>query len=591
MAYKDITLESLGQLGTPTVTAPSVIAPGESLQFTFTEVEGAGWYNIWVEPVNSDRIYERDYEHAGTYTIPASLLGEGVIYTVHVGAWQNGWEGTGDGSASFAVQSSPVNPEYSFTLENENLLVNETAHFIIDAPGATAMRWRDSTDWGGDGSPDHWNDWWGEDFFELHRDYDEPGKYILQIMLSYDEGFDHENDDWNAHNWTSPDTLGVTVTMIDRLPNVEISAPASVKQGNVLNVTFTGVDHVASYDAVIHDPETWDDMYRVSCEPGTVPLLTGNLTPGKVYTAEICAFGEPGYHHSFTLHDFTVNEPTADKVTLNLEEGPYYIGKNFQFSITAPGAARIQLLTRDASQDKAEVRREYEGDSVIDSEAIWAMGTAKVVARAYYPDGTSKTSTTLAIEVGSYGTVDAPSASMNRSIYAGEWLGVTVDSISGGDGGGLYVNSGENGCYIEEVYPGEWYDMDTRSFEPGYIYVDLLTWPYPGWEGSSASYTVRVVDPENNRVLNLPAGLQTVGEEAFLDNDSADIVYIGDQVTAIESRAFAGMDDLSFVYMGSNVTSIADDAFDGCEYVVFEVPENSYACQWARDHGIGVRAY
>jgi len=243
-------------------------------------------------------------------------------------------------------------------------------------------------------------------------------------------------------------------------------------------------------------------------------------------------------------------------------------------------------LTKASDQSAYESRSSGDGTSLQQQIAIWATGSATLRAKAYYADGSSKTANKT-ITVTSYGQVDAPRAGMHRSIYAGDWLGVSIDSITGGESGGLYVN---NDCFNEYVYEGEWYDVDTSGFGVGTIDVTLMTWPYPGWEGNAASYAVRVVDPDTDALV-LPLGLTEIGQEAFMGDASAVIVYIGENVTSIGSKAFADMENLSFVYMGPNVTSIAGDAFSGSEFVVFEAPEDSYACRWARDHGIGVRAY
>ncbi|MBE5807401.1 MAG: leucine-rich repeat domain-containing protein, partial [Clostridiales bacterium] len=349
------------KLGPAGIAAPSSIAPGADFTFSFEAVEHAEWYSAWVWPIGEGEPYVLDeqIDGPGTYTVPSSYFQDGRMYRLDVKAYGTDYTASDDAQHPFAVQSAPGSVDYSFTLEKSAVLVEETANFIVDAPGATALRWRDSTDWGGDGSPDHWNDWWMTDSCVIDRQFGEPGTYALQIMLSYDEGFDWENDDWDAHSWTVPsEPLTVSVTALGRLPEVDMSVPASVTQGSVLPVTFSGLDHVAGYDAVIHDSETWEDMYRIGCRPGTVSLLTSTLTPGRTYTAEICAFGEAGWVSSYTMRDFTVAEPSADTVTITLEDGPYYIGKDFNFSILAPGATSIQ---GNRLRTESEITHDREG--------------------------------------------------------------------------------------------------------------------------------------------------------------------------------------------------------------------------------------
>lgn len=69
---------------------------------------------------------------------------------------------------------------------------------------------------------------------------------------------------------------------------------------------------------------------------------------------------------------------------------------------------------------------------------------------------------------------------------------------------------------------------------------------------------------ENSAVLKLPAGVQVIGEEAFL-NVPAEYVVLPEGLTAISSRAFAGCENLAFIEIPESVTQIAADAFEGCE--------------------------
>gem|GEM_PF-694964 len=55
----------------------------------------------------------------------------------------------------------------------------------------------------------------------------------------------------------------------------------------------------------------------------------------------------------------------------------------------------------------------------------------------------------------------------------------------------------------------------------------------------------------------------------------------------IESEAFAGLTAVEAVRIPEEVYYIADDAFAGSDVIIL-TPENSYAAQWARDHGMTV---
>ena len=79
-----------------------------------------------------------------------------------------------------------------------------------------------------------------------------------------------------------------------------------------------------------------------------------------------------------------------------------------------------------------------------------------------------------------------------------------------------------------------------------------------------------------------------IQEEAFAGCESLSAAVMRSKVQRIGSRAFAGCTALRSVKIPGNVTSIADDAFEGCTKAVFYCEANSYAAQYARDHGFPV---
>ena len=76
-------------------------------------------------------------------------------------------------------------------------------------------------------------------------------------------------------------------------------------------------------------------------------------------------------------------------------------------------------------------------------------------------------------------------------------------------------------------------------------------------------------DLEGREILNLPADLQEIGDEAFLGL-ACEAVIIPAGCTTIGERAFAGCNQLLYVYIPASVTSISTDAFAGCDNVVYE---------------------
>ena len=70
-------------------------------------------------------------------------------------------------------------------------------------------------------------------------------------------------------------------------------------------------------------------------------------------------------------------------------------------------------------------------------------------------------------------------------------------------------------------------------------------------------------------VLRIPAGVQTIEEEAF-EGVPAQAVLIPDGCTAIGRKAFAGCTNLLYVRIPASVTSIAANAFDDCPTVIID---------------------
>ena len=80
----------------------------------------------------------------------------------------------------------------------------------------------------------------------------------------------------------------------------------------------------------------------------------------------------------------------------------------------------------------------------------------------------------------------------------------------------------------------------------------------------------------------LPSDVTTIGEEAFSGTNPG-FVWLGDDVTKIESGAFAGCSDLRYVYLPAEISSIGANAFlEGTVLIV----NNAYAEDYAKQNGL-----
>ena len=105
---------------------------------------------------------------------------------------------------------------------------------------------------------------------------------------------------------------------------------------------------------------------------------------------------------------------------------------------------------------------------------------------------------------------------------------------------------------------------------------------------------VYVSDEEGNMpvigegsTLILPLSVGEIEDEAF-SGSAAEKVIIPNETTRIGSKAFAYMQNLMEIQLPSDISWIEDDAFEGCSHLTFICERESYAWNWALDHGFSV---
>lgn len=181
------------------------------------------------------------------------------------------------------------------------------------------------------------------------------------------------------------------------------------------------------------------------------------------------------------------------------------------------------------------------------------------------------------------------------------------------------------GCFLEEqkeLKPLGWLvsfetgvegkTIESIRIQDGEIYV-LPEYPYPWPEGRKfAGWTINEgeVPPDHSVVVNrniivravweqipeelpeldpadmlVPEGLKEIEEEAFA-NTSFEVIYLGNQVTAIGCGAFADCKKLRQILIPVSVTYIDSEAFRGCNssLQIFGIPD-SQAERFAEEYG------
>ena len=85
--------------------------------------------------------------------------------------------------------------------------------------------------------------------------------------------------------------------------------------------------------------------------------------------------------------------------------------------------------------------------------------------------------------------------------------------------------------------------------------------------------------------LVLPAGLLTIGEEAFAGDVSLDTVILPEGLQTIEAGAFSGS-SVRRIYLPASISDIAPDAFDPDSQVTGYGPDHTYASNFFDEHGL-----
>lgn len=93
---------------------------------------------------------------------------------------------------------------------------------------------------------------------------------------------------------------------------------------------------------------------------------------------------------------------------------------------------------------------------------------------------------------------------------------------------------------------------------------------------------------ESGTILQMPAKLKTIEEEAFTGLWQAKQVNIPDGVVTIGKRAFADSHLLRLVIIPNSVQTLADDAFTGSHPVILCDAENQTVIDWANAQGLMV---
>lgn len=136
-------------------------------------------------------------------------------------------------------------------------------------------------------------------------------------------------------------------------------------------------------------------------------------------------------------------------------------------------------------------------------------------------------------------------------------------------------------------YSDTWSDADsTWVYHPAFLCRSpgIATITSRSLDPSSLTTACRIIVRSDSPFV-LPASVRTIKSEAFLSTTAEEIV-LPEGVEVIGSRAFADSDALRLINLPASLTSIAEDAFENSGSVCLICAENSVGQRFAESSGL-----
>lgn len=414
----------VSQLAAPVLSAPDTASAGRDLEVSFTEVEHATYYYLYIER-NGEMIYKDSQTEQ--VIIPGHYLSEGE-YTLRL--YVSSKEGYRDSSVQKTITvfgTQPPAPEISIDKTELLFNSNERANLSIHADGAENAAIRRlvtnySTGTGYVNLDDS-----GSGVYSLNGYmYGEPVSVQLSVSVLID-------DTWSE--WSAP----VEVQFKEREPLSApvISAPEAIENGQDFTFTFDPVEHADYYEArieAVYGSNTIKSWRSEICKPGTPLTLEGyNLSKGSYYVAVTAYSNE--YSSSTAQFRFTVSgtKPGAPEIVCDKEI--FHINEKVQFTLYENSAEAFAVKYEGRTNDI------YWNSTVnvpagSGNDFIWnwtapssAAGTVFTFSFTCKQNGLWSGWKTLTYEIQDRPQLDAPVIHVQETYQAGENVTITFDAV------------------------------------------------------------------------------------------------------------------------------------------------------------------
>lgn len=325
-------MPSILQLDVPVFTVSGTASAGKDLEFSFTEVEHATVYAMYLDRIGETEGNQFRHEaiFAETVTIPGHYLSEGEYTLTLYARPEDGYKKSSIQKTITVSGQRPPAPEISIDKSEVLFESNERATLSIHADGAenaviccSAANYSDIAEYvqlddNGSGTYSIYSYW-----------YSEPA--CVQLSVSVLIG-----DTWSE--WSTP--IEIQFKKMEPLSAPVLSAPTAINNGEDFTFSFAPVEHADYYEArvkPVYGSDSIKSWNSQNCTPGTPLTLEGyNLSRGSYYVTVTAYSSE--YSPSTAECRFTVTgtKPAAPEIVCDKEE--IHINEKVQFTLCEDSA-------------------------------------------------------------------------------------------------------------------------------------------------------------------------------------------------------------------------------------------------------------
>ena len=505
-----------GALDNPTVTmADKVYLGTQTLSITFDEVDNAESYSYWIHRDDDyDFLTSGNRESAGSLDIDLGEIPGPGVYWVECDVNARGYE-QGHKTVHFAFLDPDVtetgkskNPQYYFTIEDEEIPTSKAVQFVIYFPGADGVNiFTQKNDEGmehfeyrdGPGL-DGWFGNGGSGTYTIYANACFEGNWIdafkvCKVTITADNGnltaptiivngVDHQS---NVVHYENENAVNIEIPLVD-------NASAYYVRMNVLDDGY-------SFYSETHLPEEGDESISFIIEDGMIK-------PGRMYEI-FCGVNAEGYEGAGTGRAFLLQEEKEATVTLTVDEKEeYWTAEDVTVHAYAEGATAI--LIRSNNEDHW-----YQGDTVDDSFNIWSQDVMIYAFATYDPAPAdwdnidwfdfdwSAQSEPVYIYAETNGDTSVPTMEVPQSVVKGDWLEFTINDDGDARQMDVRISDDDGNDYeFRRLYRTGTYVLPTANLEAGKSYklrLSCVQTRHQWTEGPD--YWFDVVAPETDQAF------------------------------------------------------------------------------------------